>query len=425
VFVVLGAAIALSAAPVVVRSDPPTGSAEVPSGVREIAIVFDQPMAQTSWSMVGGGKHFPKDAGPFGWTDDRTFVWPVRLRPDWDYEVSFNHPCYSGFRSAECEAAVPFDLVFSTQTPPGGEPRRASGRALQRLRAAFDGNDAHRDGAGVDWNQRFTAYAGELETAASAQSFARTAAELFSVAPDAHRWLTARGWAYRTNPREVVAANYDVDRLHSEVAHWTDRLGATVSTGLLGDRVVYLRISELSGRPGAMVDALRDVIATNPWGLVIDVRENVGGDEALAQRLAGCFVRDVTAYARSRVREKGRWLDEEQRTVAPTDGCAFAATRTVVLQGPMVASSAESFLLMMRAAGATLVGDRSAGSSGRPVRFGLRNGVHAWLPSWVDSDLNGVPIEGKGVTPDVTVTYIAGAKDPVIASALVVLAETR
>lgn len=96
-----------------------------------------------------------------------------------------------------------------------------------------------------------------------------------------------------------------------------------------------------------------------------------------------------------------------------------------MLQGPVVASSAESFLLMMRAAGATLVGDRSAGSSGRPVRFRLGNRVHAWLPSWVDSDLNGAPIEGRGVTPDVTVAYIADATDPVLASALSVVEKKR
>jgi hypothetical protein len=55
---------------------------------------------------------------------------------------------------------------------------------------------------------------------------------------------------------------------------------------------------------------------------------------------------------------------------------------------------------MLRAAGATLVGAPSAGSSGRPVPHRLGNGVTAWLPSWIDG------------TPD----------DPVLTAALAVLA---
>jgi hypothetical protein len=79
------AALAQAAPPRVVRTDPAPDAVDLAAGARELVVTFDQPMARAGWSVVGGGPHFPRDAGAMGWRDARTFVWPVQLRADQDY----------------------------------------------------------------------------------------------------------------------------------------------------------------------------------------------------------------------------------------------------------------------------------------------------------------------------------------------------
>lgn len=84
-------------------------------------------------------------------------------------------------------------------------------------------------------------------------------------------------------------------------------------------------------------------------------------------------------------------------------------------------SSNEAFLLMMRAAGAKLVGERTLGASGNPQPVDLGNGVTVYLPWWRAYQADGSPFEGVGITPDVEVTTTAEdleAKDPVVDAAV-------
>jgi C-terminal processing protease CtpA/Prc len=77
-------------------------------------------------------------------------------------------------------------------------------------------------------------------------------------------------------------------------------------------------------------------------------------------------------------------------------------------------SSNESFLLMMRAAGAKLLGGRSFGSSGNPLPHRLSNGVVVNLPSWREYQSNGTPLEGNGILPDRTVAWPGVPTDDVV-----------
>jgi len=93
----------------------------------------------------------------------------------------------------------------------------------------------------------------------------------------------------------------------------------------------------------------------------------------------------------------------------------------VVLMGPANISSCESFLLMMRAAGCTLIGAKSGGSSGNPKPHDLGNGVSVMLPSWRNQTLDGRDLENVGIEPDVVVDAdVARFKttDPVLKAAL-------
>jgi C-terminal processing protease CtpA/Prc len=97
------------------------------------------------------------------------------------------------------------------------------------------------------------------------------------------------------------------------------------------------------------------------------------------------------------------------------------AGKVAVLCGPACMSSNETFLLMMRAAGAKLIGARTYGSSGNPKPHDLGSGVTLMVPSWEETDAKGQPIEGRGIGPDVAAEFGAAPGDGVIAAAVATL----
>jgi hypothetical protein len=100
--------------PKVVSMTPPNGAREVDPGLKEIRVVFDRPMKDQSWALVGGGPHCPETTGKSHYDAKRT-AWtvPVKLKPDWSYEFRLNFGEYDAFRSAD---NVPLESVLVTFT---------------------------------------------------------------------------------------------------------------------------------------------------------------------------------------------------------------------------------------------------------------------------------------------------------------------
>lgn len=101
--------------PRVVSTFPP-GASVVPAGVDRIAVTFDRPMMDQSWSFTTGGEHrFPEIAGSPSRSGDRlTFVLPVKLRPHTTYVVWMNSGRYLNFKDEQGRSAEPYRLSFST-----------------------------------------------------------------------------------------------------------------------------------------------------------------------------------------------------------------------------------------------------------------------------------------------------------------------
>jgi hypothetical protein len=96
---------------------PASGALNVDPGLKEIRVTFDRPMSDGSWSMCGGGDHFPASGGQAAYDAARTtWVSPVKLKPGWDYEFSLNCESYRGFRSAEGVPLEPVPIHFRTAT---------------------------------------------------------------------------------------------------------------------------------------------------------------------------------------------------------------------------------------------------------------------------------------------------------------------
>lgn len=421
---------ALAAPPRVARAMPDHADVHVDPATSEIRIEFDQDMAHGGHSICGGGPAFPKIRAKPIWTDARTIVIPVELEPGHEYSLSINCPAAQNFRSTAGEPAEMHPITFRTantnESPPPALTPDQNRSAIAALRNAINNQYAYRDLRKVNWEKRFEEFTPALEQSRSAARFARVAAQLLGVAADPHITVRVNGFTLGTNREFGRPLNFN-SRLLGTIVRDIREHNECVATGWLKDDIPYLLITTWGPSAPDKLEPAFDFIAqhANAKALVLDVRPNGGGDEALAQQIAGCFIDQPMVYSQNRYRDPtapdgfGKTFD---RVIHPNAQRTAFKGRVAVLMGPRNMSSNESFLLMMRQSPrCKLIGDRSFGSSGNPRPHALGNGVTVLLPSWQDMLPDGTLLEGRGIEPDIHIPAEPvdfANRDPVIEAAL-------
>jgi len=106
-----------SVPPVVAKTVPEAGAAEVDANLPEIRVTFSKDMKDASWSWSTlSEESFPKTVGePKYLADKRTCVLPVKLEPGKTYALWLNSENFGNFRDADGQSAVPSLLVFKTK----------------------------------------------------------------------------------------------------------------------------------------------------------------------------------------------------------------------------------------------------------------------------------------------------------------------
>jgi hypothetical protein len=422
----------LAKPPHVVKSVPENGAINVDPKLRELLITFDQAMSKGGQSVVGGGETFPEVVGknPGKWRGTRTFAFRVKLKPNHSYWLSINNQKFQNFKNRQGESAVPYPLQFKTgageSSASGSEEETSANKhSVDQLQEAIMTQYSHRDRLGIDWPALFSANREPLEAARDPREFAQLAATLMSRAQDKHLWFK---FGEETLPSYVNPAvpNVNYRQLPKLVPNWKQH-SPVLATGQWKDGVAYLWIGTWSHdkiRQLAPVFEILKEFKDSP-ALIIDVRGNGGGDERIPRSLAGCFIEKPAVYAKHVLVDAdapGGFSTPHERVVAPNTKQTAYRGKVAVLSGPVVLSSCEAFLLMMKQVpDAVLVGAASQGSSGNPQPVELDNGVIALLPCWKAMTPEGVEFEGVGIPPDIPVnaTREAFARgDPVIDAAL-------
>jgi hypothetical protein len=113
--------------PRIVSMTPANRSQNVDPNLTAIRIVFDRPMRDGSWAVVGGGPRYPETPGKASYDEARkVFTLPVKLKPDWSYEFWLNRDKFQAFVS---EAGVPLESVHVTfNTAGASSPAKAEVR---------------------------------------------------------------------------------------------------------------------------------------------------------------------------------------------------------------------------------------------------------------------------------------------------------
>lgn len=101
-------------APAIVSMQPANGATNVPTTLMQLSVTFDQPMGG-GMSWTGGGPSFPEGTGQPQWSaDKKTCTMPVKLKPNWSYELGINSMSHNNFQSERGVPLTPVLWRFST-----------------------------------------------------------------------------------------------------------------------------------------------------------------------------------------------------------------------------------------------------------------------------------------------------------------------
>jgi hypothetical protein len=310
--------------------------------------------------------------------------------------------------------------------PPVTAETRPFVAAFDSFWSDFDRTYSYFEHKNIDWpavRLRFREQAALVE---SDSAFVALLREAVQPLRDVHVWFTRPDGTQL--PSFVPGRSRNFNR--AVLAEYAQRFGFTQrptwSSGRI-DNVGYLSIGSWNSTQltteelDAALEELRETRA-----LIIDVRTNSGGDDALALRLAGRFTEARVEHGSVQFRNGPEHRDfgnRIPRRLAPRGPWTYSKP-VYLLAGRGSFSSNETFVAAMQALpNVTVVGDTTGGSSGnplqRPILIGGRNtGWHYMVPRWIERTADGTIIEWNGIAPDVVVPFdsesVTNGQDPVL-----------
>lgn len=197
-------------------------------------------------------------------------------------------------------------------------------------------------------------------------------------------------WEERYNFLERLVLRNEASREVKQVHRMSNNIGYMKMTSFPDAFLMQERYAEA-------MDELADTD-----GLIVDLRENGGGDPQAVALLISYFVDRRTRLNDIWDRDTGKTV--QHWTKDTLDGKRYGGKKPVmILVGPDTASAGEDFAYTMQALKrATIVGERTWGGAHPNQAYQLSEHFFAWVPKQrTISPITGSNWEGVGVTPDV------------------------
>jgi hypothetical protein len=400
-------------APKIISTIPEFGDCNVDPELKEVILKFDQDMS--GGMSVVDTKNTPVSKARAYWIDKRTCAIPVKLFPDKLYSLAFNSSRFTNFRNLNGIPLNPDELYFKTKNISFAALNKQSYNEFVDL---FPKMYSYASIKGIDWKEVLTKNQSELENSKSPAEFALKLVKILKPAEDPHMLIDVEGERFSTGRMKIVNTNYTAGQLFTILQ---ERKASSTLTTISGvyDNIGYISLKDWNTDPGTLrlkvwgnsqnpeyplFDVLKELTAYP--NLIIDVRENSGGSELFARKIASIFINDSIPYEKVLNYNEitGKFDKVHIKKIYPSPNHIEYTGKIYVLSGPTVLSSNESFILMMKQLpNATVVGMKTYGSTGNPQPYTLANGVTIYLPSWQAYTLDGKLIEGNGIEPDIEI----------------------
>jgi len=255
---------------------------------------------------------------------------------------------------------------------------------------------------GVDWQEVYQRYRKQFNNTMTESQEFEVLANMLSELRDGHVNLyssfdIARNWSWH----EDFPQNFS-DSLYRRYMGTDYRIASALSYRILDDNIGYIYCGSFNNGMGEgnLDDVLSYLAPCN--GLIIDVRNNGGGQLTNAEQLAARFTNQerLVGYIQHK-RGKGHndFSSMEEQRLKPSKGIRWQK-KVVVLTNRSVFSAANEFVKYMKCSpNVTTVGDQTGGGAGMPFFSSLPNGWSVRFSACPMYDRNKQCTE-FGITPD-------------------------
>ncbi|MEM9366853.1 MAG: S41 family peptidase [Planctomycetota bacterium] len=254
---------------------------------------------------------------------------------------------------------------------------------------------------GVDWKALSNKYAQKVSQGESAEEFAKAIVPLLSELEDIHVWIEMPDGERRFVHRSMHTPTYSKSVIRGKLTGF-ERFESIGGIGRIRE-IAYVSIDGLPANAdyASFINALTAVQDVD--GMIIDIRRNGGGSELRAKEIAGCFTKRTVTYAQLISFREGQPSRKANRVLEAGTKQVPGFPVVCLIDGGCV-SSCEGLALMFKAIDRVAVmGSNTRGASGNPKPVVLSNGVKVWFSRWVSMELDGSPVEGRGVQPQIEI----------------------
>ncbi|MDO4215695.1 MAG: S41 family peptidase [Bacteroidales bacterium] len=230
---------------------------------------------------------------------------------------------------------------------------------------------------GLDWNQVYKKYHDRLSLNMNTYQLFEVLGEMLSELQDGHVNLfathdVARNWSWR----EDYPANFN-DSVHQLYLGTDYRIASSLRYKILDDNIGYIYCGSFSSALGDGNISQAMLYLAECKGLIVDVRQNGGGDLTNADKLASHFTNKklLVGYMSHKTGPGHQdFSDLQEIWLTPSDGVRWQK-KTVVLTNRSCYSATNDFVKsMMQCPNVTIIGDQTGGGSGMPFSSELPNG---------------------------------------------------
>jgi C-terminal processing protease CtpA/Prc len=166
-----------------------------------------------------------------------------------------------------------------------------------------------------------------------------------------------------------------------------------IGPNLLGDQTLWSQAIDV------IINTLKEC-----KGIIVDIRNNGGGNDALGNIVAGRFADQLRVYSYVRYRSgpsHSDFTDYQAVTIEPQGPRQFTKP-VALLTNRHCFSSAEGTILMMKALpNVTVIGDTTGGGSANPITLTLPNGWSYRVSRWIQYTAQKTIFEGTGLPPNI------------------------
>jgi carboxyl-terminal processing protease len=289
----------------------------------------------------------------------------------------------------------------------------------------FDRHYAYFEHGGIDWTALGDAYRDSITPTTSERESARLIGAMIGRLDDYHSALFTPFGVF--GPPPISYAHHFDLRLVSPryVPSLASTSSGRIRYGRIDAEIGYVRIPSFEGSGwGAEID---DALAGpgEMGGLIIDIRDNGGGNENIASAVAQRFTDTRRTYRVS------RWRDGPEHddfgppvtfSVSPGGGRRFVGP-IALITNRFNGSASEDFVCMMRVLPHVVtVGDTTLGLGSNPLRRQLRDGWAYQISQSTQETPSGFVYQWKGLPPTIAVAWsvadTAAGRDPYVEAAL-------